>query len=170
MYFSFIHKIIFIISLYQIVYSDNRLKNHSLTRIIIDKNKEIHKEPLSLFIRMIAFGIHRSNVVENYEEQKLIDKHNNNNKAMQIYNRESETEKSQKNIHLLLLPLMIRILLERIAEQNETYSKIKSESNMKFFQKKHRNFNENISDDMDKIMTMIFSIFAFIVFVFTIFL
>jgi hypothetical protein len=86
---------------------------------------------------MIAIGIRRTDDVENNEELQLIN--TNNKKPLWAYNKGSDdkqTQELQKNNRVLLLPLMIRILLERIAERDD---KIQNsyEVRIKFFSLKH---------------------------------
>ena len=180
MYFSFIHEIIFIISLtifYQLVYGDNPskiiLKNHLLP------SNEIRKRPLSIIVRMIAIGIRRPDDVENKAE--LID--TNNEKPLWAYNKGSDdkqTQELQKNNRVLLLPLMIRILLERIGERGDKIQnshevkivKIKPESNTKNLSETIKEFI-NINDDdtkAEKITLIVFLILSFAVFLLTTFL
>ncbi|CAF3533139.1 unnamed protein product [Rotaria sordida] len=149
MYFLFFHEIVFIIlftNLYRLVHSNNNdipskitSKNpngYRLSTVTVVKDNETHKEPFNIIVRMIAFGIRRSDDDdENNEQQKLVNKNlpmTNNHKFFLSSNEDSDRFKLQKNTRLLLLPLMIRMLLERIAEHTNIIEK--SNNSQKFYE------------------------------------
>ncbi|CAF0779314.1 unnamed protein product [Rotaria sp. Silwood1] len=81
---------------------------------------------------MIAFGIRRSDDDENKELRKLIDKNlpiANNQKIFLLSNEDSDRfnngqiQNLQKKTRILLLPLIIRMLLKRIAERTNIIEK-----------------------------------------------
>ncbi|CAF0734547.1 unnamed protein product [Rotaria sp. Silwood1] len=81
---------------------------------------------------MIAFGIRRSDDDKNKELQKSIDKNlpiANNQKFFLLSNEDSnrfnngQIQNLQKNTRILLLPLIIRMLLKRIAERTNIIEK-----------------------------------------------
>jgi hypothetical protein len=141
-------------SLYQFAHSDH----HAIQSNLISKNRNDHQSPImttikdnetqngsfNIIVRMIAFGIQRT---DDDEQQKLIDNdvsETNNKKFLLPSNKDSDrseneqTEELQQNTRLLLLPLMIRMLFERMSERADAIEQLKDlqksdEVRIKFF-------------------------------------
>ncbi|CAF4653272.1 unnamed protein product [Rotaria sp. Silwood1] len=147
---------------------------------------------------MIAFGIRRSDDDKNKELQKSIDKNlpiANNQKFFLLSNEDSnrfnngQIQNLQKNTRILLLPLIIRMLLKRIAERtniiekfnnSQTSNEIKRKLNInRLLENKQYNFYKNFKElintncdniKVEKVTIIIFFIMSFVVFLTTTFL
>jgi len=188
---------ILFINLYQFVYSNNHdipsklisknSNDHHLSILTNDKDNQIQNGSFNIIVRMIAFGIHRT---DDDERQKLVDTDLSviNNKKLQLLSNrdfdrseDEQNEELQKNTRLLLLPLMIRMLLERMAERVNTtqQSMINDASNpIKLLKNKQNIFYESIKrfiiitvdvTKVEKATIIIFLILSLIVFLLTTF-
>jgi hypothetical protein len=131
MHLSSIHLILFI-TLYQLVDGINNdipskliSKNSNDQRfstVTNDQENQTQNGSFNVMVRLIAFSIQRTDD----EEQKLTDP--DSSKFILSSNKDpdgsedKETEKLQQDTRLLLLPLMIRILLERANTSSQSNS------------------------------------------------
>jgi len=135
-------------SLYQLVYSDhndilsnliskNRNDHQSSTMTTV-KDNERQNGSFNIIVRMIAFGIQRTD-----DDDKDLPE-TNNKKSLLPSKKDSDrfendqTEELQQNTRLLLLPLMIRMLFERMSEHADKIQQSKDlqksdEVRIKFF-------------------------------------
>lgn len=105
------------------VLASNSSDNH-LSTITASKDNKTNKIPFSIVIRMIAFGIHHShdNNEQKHSFNTIMLKNSNQHfltSSKKLLNN-STNEKIwnlHKNSELLLLPLMIRMLLDRISQR-----------------------------------------------------
>lgn len=122
MYLSFIHQIIsviFFINFYQLVHSDQNFILPTITN-------DTQNRSFNLIVRMITFGVHGNND----EQQKDF--------RLKKDSDSEQMEELRKNPRLLFLPLMIRMLFERIAEHDNTSQPTKNIQ--KFYQVIRINF------------------------------
>ena len=90
--------------------------NHHVSSMINDKDPEGKNGSFSVIVRMIAFGIQRTNDEENDEETNKEDERGFLSPSNHG-SEEEQVEDVQQNRRLVLLPLMIRMLLERMTQQ-----------------------------------------------------
>jgi hypothetical protein len=121
MYFSCI--IVILTTFNHLIHCDNNIspsrvlsKNHDLP---LAKVNETHDVRSNIIVRMFAFGIRRSD--DDEEGKKTVDM--NSLLANNDCCDDKQTRELQKKTRLLLLPLMIRLLLARIADRANTIEK-----------------------------------------------
>lgn len=149
MYCPLIHQIISIILLTnfnQFVQSSNNYLqskniNHHLSTMTNDKDKERQNVSFSIIVQMMAVGIKHIDE-EKHDKQQDLDNTDwpmtENRKSILSWNGDSDeeqTENVQQDTRLLLLPIMIRMLLERLADNAQQLKDLQkfSEVRMKFF-------------------------------------
>ena len=138
MYLLIIHQTIFLIlltSFYQLVQGANMFLrsnsaaknvNHHLSAVTNGIDEERPNGSFSIIVRMMAFGVRRTDDEENDRDRSmtLSANHLSLNKISDD-SEEQQTDDVQRNNRLLFLPLMIQMLFERLAEHADATRQLK---------------------------------------------